>query len=113
SKFPGEVVLVNDGPHHQLTTQMHRVAAGAVEPAAVPLSIDTLLRWTPARLVQGKATAIGAERPRVRLEDGRELDDDRPAVAPGGTSPPACTTRPSGTGKSAGPHCASSSWAAA
>ena len=83
SKFPGEVVLVNDGPHHQLTTQMHRVAAGAVEPAAVLLSIDTLLRWTPARLVQGKATAIDPERRLVQLEDGRELDYDRLVVALG------------------------------
>ena len=83
SKFPGEVVLVNDGPHHQLTTQMQRVAAGAVEPAAVLLSIDTLLRWTPARLVQGKATAIDPERRLVQLEDGRELDYDRLVVALG------------------------------
>lgn len=83
SNFPGDIVLVNEGPYHQLMTQMHRVAAGAVAPSAVLLSIESLLRWTGARFVHGKVTAIEPEERRVRLEGGDRLTYDRLVVALG------------------------------
>ena len=39
-------------------------------PAAVLLSFESLLRWTGARFVHGKATAMEPEERRVRLEGG-------------------------------------------
>ncbi len=83
SNFPGDIVLVNEGPYHQLMTQMHRVAAGAVAPSAVLLSIESLLRWTGARFVHGKVTAVEPEERRVRLEGGDRLTYDRLVVALG------------------------------
>lgn len=81
--FPGEIVLVNDRPHHQLMTQMHRVAAGVVPPATVLLSLESLLRWTDVRFVQGRAIAIEPKERRVTLDGGRELTYDRLVVALG------------------------------
>lgn len=83
SGFPGEITLVNDGPHHQLMTQMHRVAAGVAPPTTVLLPLKSLLRWTDVHFVQGRVTGIDPGLRRVTLAGGEELAYDRLVVALG------------------------------
>lgn len=81
--FPGKITLVNDGPYHQLLTQMHRVVAGVLPPEKVLLRLESVLRWHDVEFVQGKATELKLQERRVTLEDGRELEYDRLVVALG------------------------------
>lgn len=83
AEYPGEVVLVNDGPYHQLLTQMHRVAVGAIGSDKVLLRLESLLRWSGVRFVQGKVTEIDPKQRRVRLEDETALEYDRLVVGLG------------------------------
>lgn len=77
------VVLVNDRPEHQLTTQLHKVAAGSVPPDTVTLSLKRLLRGTGVQLLIGKVTAIDPDARCVLLEDDIRLAYDRLVVALG------------------------------
>lgn len=83
ANFPGEIVLVNDGPYHQLLTQMHRVAVGAIGSDKVLLRLESLLRWTNVQFVQAKVTEIDPEQCRVMLDGASRLDYDRLVVALG------------------------------
>lgn len=84
ANFPGEVVLVNAGPYHQLLTQIHRVASGSVPLEKVLLRIESLLRWYEVNFIEGKVTELWPDQRRVVLADGRELTYDRLVVALGG-----------------------------
>lgn len=83
NEFPGQIVLVNAGPFHQLLTQMHRVAAGAVAADQALLRLQSLLRWHDVEIVEGKVAELRPGERRVLLEDGRELAYDRLVVALG------------------------------
>src|SRR5690625_1306119 len=77
------IVLVNDRPEHQLTTQLHKVAAGATPPRVVSLSLERLLRGTPVELCVASVRHIEPKGSHVVLDDGKTLGYDRLVVALG------------------------------
>lgn len=81
--IPARIVLVNDRPEHQLTTQLHKVAAGSVPPDTVTLSLKRLLQGTGVQLLVGKVTAIDPEARYIKLEEDVRLSYDRLVVALG------------------------------
>lgn len=83
ARVPARIVVVNDGPEHQLMTQLHKVAAGTVPPDIVSLSLERLLRNTGVELVIGRVASIEPEHNRVMLYDGEPLAYDRLVVALG------------------------------
>lgn len=83
SRYVGRVILINERPEHQLMTQLHKVAAGALQPEFVLLSLERLLKGTAVELLIGRVSGIDPERNRVLLEDGATVAYDRLVVALG------------------------------
>lgn len=77
------VTLVNDRPHHQLVTLLHKVAAGTLPPNEATLPLESLLHATGVKLKVGRVKEIDPNRQRVALEDGELLTYDRLVVALG------------------------------
>src|SRR5690625_4746199 len=79
----GRLILVNDRPEHQLTTQLHKVAADATPPRMVLLSLERLLQDTGVELVLGRVHILEPQNNRTLFDDGSELVYDRLVVALG------------------------------
>lgn len=79
-----QVTLVTDGVHHQLITQLHRVAAGTAKPESVLILLDFLLNGTGVSRKQGKVVRIEPGAKRVVLQNGEAIPYDRLVVAVGG-----------------------------
>lgn len=83
SRIRGRIILINDRPEHQLTTQLHKIAAGAVPSQLVLLSLQRLLHNTGVELIIGRVTAIEPKSHQVWLDDGQRVPYDRLVVTLG------------------------------
>lgn len=77
-----EIVLADRGAEHQIITQIHQVAAGALDPEAARRPIRGLLPPEGVTVVRGEVTALEPEARRVHLGD-EVLSYDRLVVALG------------------------------
>ena len=82
-RFPGEILLVDQFPFHQLVTEMHQVAAGSIPSEFSTILLEKILRGKRVRFQQARVSGFTPHQKAVHTDQG-DFPYDRLVVALGG-----------------------------
>lgn len=77
------IVLMDRFPYHQLTTELHKAAAGTAPADEMRIPLAELLRGTKVRFKQGAIQQIHAKKHEIELDTGKVLGFDKLVLAVG------------------------------